>query len=134
MLVIAPTKCGASRHGVRVFRFEIAAMVSRAILLHELTHTANHGYPMGKFLAFFLPLVWALGCACGQTADMSVADVSVRGITPTQAIVAYTAPTDDPCVILVSESPSLAPPVHDVDPALFAGANLDTRSGNANDG
>src|SRR5262249_43328166 len=63
-----------------------------------------------------------------------VADVSGKVTTPTKAIVAYTAPTAEPCVILVSESPSQASPVHDIDPRLFASANLDSRSGNANDG
>src|SRR5262249_271500 len=41
-------------------------------------HARQAADNLWESLQHFLPLVWALGCACGQTADMSVADVSVR--------------------------------------------------------
>ena len=57
----------------------------------------------------------------------AVGNLQVRGVTSTQAIIAYTAPDTDACSVEVSESPSYRPLAHDVDPALFAGSNLDNR-------
>jgi hypothetical protein len=61
----------------------------------------------------------------------AVGNMQVRGVTSTQAILAYTAPDTNPCTVVVSESPSYSPLVHDVDPGLFAGSNLDSREGAA---
>ena len=51
--------------------------------------------------------------------------ITMDGTTNTQAILTYTAPSASPCTIEVSEHPSFTPLVHDVNPALFPGANLD---------
>src|ERR1035438_5959282 len=59
----------------------------------------------------------------------AVGNLQVRGVTATQAILAYRAPDTNPCSVEVSESPSYRPLAHDVDPALFAGSNLDNRDG-----
>src|ERR1035437_7838354 len=64
------------------------------------------------------------------TASMAygaVGNLQVRGVTSTQAIRAYTAPNTNACSVEVSESQSYRPLAHDVDPALFAGSNLDNR-------
>src|ERR1035437_10314888 len=64
------------------------------------------------------------------TASMAygaVGNLQVRGVTSTQAILAYRAPDTNPCSVEVSESQSYLPLAHDVDPALFAGSNLDSR-------
>ena len=60
----------------------------------------------------------------------AISDVRIIGATATQAIIAYTAPDQSPCAIVVSEYGSLAPLVHDVDPTIFDGADQDTRPGN----
>ncbi|MCX6629234.1 MAG: hypothetical protein NTW28_16575 [Candidatus Solibacter sp.] len=68
------------------------------------------------------------------TASMAygaVGNLQVRGVTSTQAILAYRAPDTNPCSVEVSESLSYRPLAHDVDPALFAGSNLDTREATA---
>lgn len=59
-----------------------------------------------------------------------ISNVRVLGATATQAILAYTAPSDAPCTLEVSESLEFSPLVHDLNPALFQGANLDSRPGN----
>src|ERR1039457_5627588 len=64
------------------------------------------------------------------TASMAygaVGNLQVRGVTSTQAILAYRAPDTNPCSVEVSESPSYVPLAHDVDPTLFTGSNLDNR-------
>ena len=54
--------------------------------------------------------------------------------TETQAVIRYDAPDSNPCTVQISESMSLSPPVHDVDPALFPGSNLDSRMGSVSNG
>ena len=53
--------------------------------------------------------------------------VNVIGTTNTQAVLAYSAPDDSACTVKVSQQASLSPLVRDVDPALFPGADQDTR-------
>ncbi len=69
-----------------------------------------------KYLLFLLPaLMWA-----------QPTNVQVRGTTPTQAIVQYTAPDTAACTVLVSELPALTPVVNDTNTSLFAGITADT--------
>jgi hypothetical protein len=75
-----------------------------------------------------------IGCALVGWCWGAAIEVRVVGTTPTQAILSYTAPSDDRCALEVSASPSFVPPVHDLDPSLFAGANFDNRPGNVNQG
>jgi hypothetical protein len=60
--------------------------------------------------------------------------VTVTGITATQAILTYVAPSTAACTVQVSESVGLSPLIHDVDPTLFSGSNSDTRTGTVNVG
>ena len=64
----------------------------------------------------------------------AVGNLQVRGVTSTQAILAYRAPDTNPCSVEVSESASYSPLAHDVDPAMFAGSNLDNRPGSTTSG
>jgi len=49
--------------------------------------------------------------------------------TATQAVIHYEAANPTPCQVQVSPNRSMSPLVPDVDPSLFAGANLDSRPG-----
>ncbi len=70
----------------------------------------------------------------GQAGFGAVGNVAVRGVTNTQAILTYTAPDANACSVEVSESATISPLVHDVDPTLFAGSNLDSRAGSLSSG
>jgi len=59
----------------------------------------------------------------------SALPLTVVGRTSTQIVLSYQAPDPNPCKIEVSESASDRPLVHDVDPALFPGADSDSRPG-----
>lgn len=55
-------------------------------------------------------------------------------VTNTQAVLQYDAPDDQPCSVKICEAPDLSVLANDVDPAKFAGADLDSRAGNAAQG
>ena len=86
---------------------------------------------MPRLGSFSLPIAGLVLFACLALSHRACAqetpNVSVVGTTPTQAILAYAAPTADACTLEVSESASYQPLVHDVDPQLFTGANSDSR-------
>src|ERR1700730_9133268 len=71
----------------------------------------------GFFLLFAFPLA------------AQISNVSVSGAPNTQATLLYTAPDTTACTVEVSTSPTFIPLVHDLDPAIFAGSNLDNRPG-----
>src|SRR3954453_20067017 len=64
----------------------------------------------------------------------AVGNVSIRGVTSTQAILTYSAPDANACSVEVSESATYRPLVHDVDATLFAGSNLDSRAESTSSG
>ncbi|HSB15233.1 MAG TPA: hypothetical protein VLE22_12300, partial [Bryobacteraceae bacterium] len=77
-------------------------------------------------------LLWLLALAFPMAG--AVDNARVLGVTPTQAVIAYTAPSSAACTLEVSESASYTPLVHDIDTALFASSNADSRAGNVNIG
>jgi len=69
----------------------------------------------------------------------AITGVRVSGSTATQAVVTYTAPNTSVCSVAVSETADSQgnpqPPLsHDTDPALFPGADQDSRAGNTGSG
>jgi len=58
----------------------------------------------------------------GQIANVKVAATSM------QAVISYTAPDTGVCSVDIREGSSTAPLIHDVDPSLFPGSDLDSRS------
>ncbi len=80
-----------------------------------------------------LPLI-VLPLVAQQTTVYGIATADGGQTTPTQAIVTYTAPSSAACSVQVSESSSMSPLVHDVDPILFPGSNLDSRLGSLTNG
>ncbi|MBV9300565.1 MAG: hypothetical protein JOY53_00480 [Acidobacteriaceae bacterium] len=80
---------------------------------------------------------WAAALFTSRSIAAQTLPVQVIGVTPTQAMLSYTAPDGNACSVAVSENSSTDPNtgaflslVHDVDPNLFPGADRDTRNGN----
>ena len=55
-------------------------------------------------------------------------NLGIVGTTPTQGIVEYDAPDDEPCRVEASLVESFNPLINDVNPALFPGAGTDQRA------
>jgi len=89
---------------------------------HDITTQVNWMGPdySNAILAFALAPLKA-------TQNVTSLTVQVLGTTATQAVLAYTAPDNNPCSVAVSQSQSLMPLVPDVDPSLFSWSNLDNR-------
>lgn len=64
----------------------------------------------------------------------AITNVRVIGTTPVSAVLGYTAPDYGACSVSVSEYSDLLPLVHDVNPALFPGADQDSRTGSVTTG
>src|SRR5581483_999924 len=84
---------------------------------------------LGTKPALLCPLL--LLCSLPMHAGIGNVNVSV---TPTAAILQYTSPVAASCMVQVSESPTMSPLVHDVDPVLFPGSLWDSRPGSTNNG
>ena len=93
---------------------------------HTLTTTHSSLRRFGSLTLAWVPMI-AL-CAASSASAQSLS-VTVVGTTATQALLSYSAPDTNACAIEVSEAASFAPVVHDVDPTLYASANMDTRDG-----
>jgi len=74
-------------------------------------------------------LPFAMLCA-SLILPAEIANVRVIGATPTQALLSYVAPDENPCTIEVSEFSGLTPLVPDVNPTLFPASDRDLRPGN----
>ena len=61
----------------------------------------------------------------GPAVFAAVDNVRMIGVTHTQAVLGYTAPSMAACTVEVSNKSSLMPLAHDVNPALFSGAGND---------
>jgi hypothetical protein len=79
---------------------------------------------------------WMLRWMGGLIAIVAVAQIRDLHVTATatQAVIRYTAPDTAPCQVAVREGSAPAPLVADVDPALFSGAQWDTRPGTVRQG
>src|SRR5947209_1814336 len=56
--------------------------------------------------------------------------ITFQGATATQATFSYSAPDASSCIVQESTDPAFTTLDQDVDPTLFAGSNLDARTGN----
>ncbi len=75
-------------------------------------------------------LLFPLLVVTSWAGTQAITNVRITGVTSTQAVISYTAPDLFSCSINVSENSNYLPLVHDVDPALFANASSDSRTGN----
>jgi hypothetical protein len=73
-------------------------------------------------------------CLLALAAQAAIQNVTVLGVTSTQAIIKFQAPSNAPCNVEVSESPTYSPLVYDVDPAKFSGSASDARPGSVSVG
>jgi hypothetical protein len=75
-----------------------------------------------------------LFCFLAPGAQAAIQNVSILGVTATQALIHYTAPNNSPCNVEVSESSTYSPLVNDVDGTKFASASSDARIGSISNG
>lgn len=71
---------------------------------------------------------------CAQLAFGAITGLRVVGVTNTQAVIAYTAPTTAACTVQISETEDFATVVNDVNTTLFPDSNLDSRDGSVSNG
>jgi hypothetical protein len=91
--------------------------------LNALYYSKDTDSQMMKFKCFYAS-VFLSGAVI-----IPISAQQVVGVTATQAVLHYQSASSAPCQVQASTSRSMSPLVPDVDPALFVGANLDSRPG-----
>jgi hypothetical protein len=124
-----PGKCNVSRHGGEGFLAMLTKVNARTGQSAAARDVASDY--TGKIMRVSGLLVFL---TTSVNAVAAIGNVSVTGASSTQAILRYTAPDENACMVEVSESASFTPLVHDLDSTLFAGANVDNRSEGATNG
>ena len=91
--------------------------------IHGKGHCLAHGNHTNSRVSCFGPGLWGANI-----------NITVTGVTPTQAVIKYSATSSNACTIALSESMTMTPLVNDVNPALFAGSSSDARPGSITSG
>jgi chitodextrinase len=101
---------------------QVGTTASTSYSFTGLTPGTQYTYTVAAYDAASNQSAQSTGLVATTSGNMAVA---VQGVTNTQAILSYTAPSGSNCTVKVSEFPSLSPVVHDVNPLLYANANVD---------
>lgn len=99
----------------------------------RIPYLPGRSFDVGHANTTKITLIYASLLLCSVPLYAGISNISVS-VTPTAAILQYTSPVAASCTVQVSESASMSPLVHDVDPVLFPGSSWDSRPGSANNG
>jgi len=127
----APSACDVNQDG-KTDAGDVDVVRSQVLQLSPCTR----GDVDGDGRCTVLDLQTVINALQTGTCSVTTGSVQVNAVTATstQAILAFTAPDNSPCDVKVAEDSAFASLVHDVDPVLFPGSNLDNRPGAISNG